>query len=398
MVSSLFPFLWTSGYLSEGREWLATLLARQPANPPNQTRAWALAVVAKLQGHHGEHLTTPVIANEYLALPPELQSGPGLAQVHTALGLAALHEGDLALARHHATIAVEESRACGEYCRSMYPTYLGAVAIAEGKLDEAQALFQTSLDEARAVDFQLPVGLALQGLARVARLRGDTRRALQIYAEALELLRAIGDMPPVAMSLVAVAEIALEDGDAAQAARRFREALDTASLLGHRESLVGALGGTARLVLRVGGRDGAERSLRLLGAADRMREGTRLALSRDYAVVLAEARGQVGAARAEAFLVEGRHLSLEQALAQAKAALSLPAPVQAPALGLTQREREVISLVARGCSNQQIAETLVIGRRTVEMHVSNLLAKLGLTSRAQLAVWAVAHDAVLAIP
>jgi DNA-binding NarL/FixJ family response regulator len=51
----------------------------------------------------------------------------------------------------------------------------------------------------------------------------------------------------------------------------------------------------------------------------------------------------------------------------------------------------VAILLARGYSNQSIAEALVVGRRTAEMHVSNLLSKLGFVSRAQLAVWAVEH-------
>lgn len=59
---------------------------------------------------------------------------------------------------------------------------------------------------------------------------------------------------------------------------------------------------------------------------------------------------------------------------------------------LTRRKREVISLVARGCSNRAIAEALVISERTAENHVANILGKLGLTSRAQAAAYAVAHD------
>jgi DNA-binding CsgD family transcriptional regulator len=56
---------------------------------------------------------------------------------------------------------------------------------------------------------------------------------------------------------------------------------------------------------------------------------------------------------------------------------------------LTRREHDVTALIARGLTNRQIAEILVIGERTVEMHVSNVLGKLGLASRAQVAVWAV---------
>jgi predicted ATPase/DNA-binding CsgD family transcriptional regulator len=56
--------------------------------------------------------------------------------------------------------------------------------------------------------------------------------------------------------------------------------------------------------------------------------------------------------------------------------------------GLTEREREVAILIGSGKSNREIAERLVVGNRTVEVHVSNILSKLGFTSRSQIAVWA----------
>jgi tetratricopeptide (TPR) repeat protein len=62
--------------------------------------------------------------------------------------------------------------------------------------------------------------------------------------------------------------------------------------------------------------------------------------------------------------------------------------------GLTEREREVAILLAEGKSNREIAERLVVGIRTVEVHVSSILSKLGFTSRAQIAVWA--HEKGLA--
>jgi predicted ATPase/DNA-binding CsgD family transcriptional regulator len=55
--------------------------------------------------------------------------------------------------------------------------------------------------------------------------------------------------------------------------------------------------------------------------------------------------------------------------------------------GLTRREREIATLVARGMSNKEIAATLVIGRRTVETHIENILVKLGFTARTQVAPW-----------
>jgi DNA-binding NarL/FixJ family response regulator len=104
----------------------------------------------------------------------------------------------------------------------------------------------------------------------------------------------------------------------------------------------------------------------------------------------------------------GRTLPLPGALAYAlgpervAAAPSLAAPTPTDARAdrapgaqgsdaLTPREREVAALVASGHTNRQIAEKLVISERTVEWHVSKLLARLELQSRAHLAVWAIDH-------
>jgi len=56
---------------------------------------------------------------------------------------------------------------------------------------------------------------------------------------------------------------------------------------------------------------------------------------------------------------------------------------------LTRRQLEVLKLIAEGASNRQIAESLVVSERTARTHVSDILAKLGLSSRTQAALWAV---------
>jgi DNA-binding NarL/FixJ family response regulator len=61
---------------------------------------------------------------------------------------------------------------------------------------------------------------------------------------------------------------------------------------------------------------------------------------------------------------------------------------------LTSREHEVLGLVARGLSNQEIATRLAITERTARTHVSNILGKLGLASRTQAALYAVEHGLV----
>jgi DNA-binding NarL/FixJ family response regulator len=64
------------------------------------------------------------------------------------------------------------------------------------------------------------------------------------------------------------------------------------------------------------------------------------------------------------------------------------------AASLTEREREVLILVARGESNQAIADKLMISERTARAHVSSVLNKLGFASRTQAAVWAIQQGLV----
>ena len=74
-----------------------------------------------------------------------------------------------------------------------------------------------------------------------------------------------------------------------------------------------------------------------------------------------------------------------------QAAARLMREVRAPDSpeALTDREIEVLRLLAQGQSNKQIARTLIIGEKTVKTHVSNILAKLGVQSRTQAALYAV---------
>jgi DNA-binding CsgD family transcriptional regulator len=62
--------------------------------------------------------------------------------------------------------------------------------------------------------------------------------------------------------------------------------------------------------------------------------------------------------------------------------------------GLSEREVEVARLVAAGCSNPEIAKRLVISRRTAEHHVQHIYAKVGVSSRAGLALFAHEHDLI----
>lgn len=139
-----------------------------------------------------------------------------------------------------------------------------------------------------------------------------------------------------------------------------------------------------------------EHAARLRGAASRLMEA-RGVVSPQYGYRERRATGARAGFR-EAVLVSartaGRSTGLEALDLEAtiRNALAEPAsdyrPVPAP---LTPRERAVVMLIARGFTNRQIAEALVISERTADGHVANILGKLELRTRTQVAIWVVKH-------
>jgi non-specific serine/threonine protein kinase len=106
---------------------------------------------------------------------------------------------------------------------------------------------------------------------------------------------------------------------------------------------------------------------------------------------LGAARAELGEEGVALAWEEGRVLPVEELLSSfEEPALTGSAEDTASAESrkLTPREREVAALVALGLRNYDIAQQLGISRKTAEVHVANVLDKLGMTSRVQLASWA----------
>jgi DNA-binding CsgD family transcriptional regulator len=141
-----------------------------------------------------------------------------------------------------------------------------------------------------------------------------------------------------------------------------------------------------------------QRAARLFGVAQALREALgyqqspkERSLREPY---LAVARSRLGEAAWDTAFAEGQAMSFEEAVEYALSVdelspPALPASEQpstgAHQTGLTRREKEVAALVARDLTNRQIAKELVLSERTVENHVANILKKLGLHSREQVA-------------
>jgi DNA-binding CsgD family transcriptional regulator len=143
-----------------------------------------------------------------------------------------------------------------------------------------------------------------------------------------------------------------------------------------------------------GARGEHTRAARLFGAADALRQtiGAPVpAFERaDHTSALNATRTALGAARFAAATAEGRTLSAEDAVKLALTGeVTHRARTEGPAL--SRREREVVRLLARGLSNRELADALVVSQLTAASHVRNILRKLGLDRRGQVAAWAAEH-------
>ncbi len=99
--------------------------------------------------------------------------------------------------------------------------------------------------------------------------------------------------------------------------------------------------------------------------------------------------------QAEQLRARARSLSKGDDAAEMHVPASLP-PLTQEACRLTSRQRNVAVLIARGCSNKQIAKELIITQGTAANHVRNILQRLDFQSRAQIAAWAVQNGPLTA--
>jgi len=267
----------------------------------------------------------------------------------------------------------------------------------------------TLAEKAGARLFRDVAALALAQTLVARRATGDLAAAGELLAELL-----VNDAPPQGRSAREAwcvrAELELAQGQASAALSTLESLIATTR---HLEAH--GLPAVPRLALLLG--EALLASGRLPEAEDALRaalagaeaQGRRPLLWRGHATLgrlhlarkqrraaqdeFAQARTQIGELAAsvpEAVLREGFRQRALQTLPAAPAPTSRKVAKESHH-GLTERERAIATLVAKGRSNRDIADELVISERTAERHVANILAKLGLTSRVQLAAWVVEH-------
>jgi non-specific serine/threonine protein kinase len=271
---------------------------------------------------------------------------------------------------------------------------LGTVEILHGS-EKAAPFYEETLLLFRELGDKRGLSWSLFGLGHVATVQRDYERAKALAEESLALSRESGDAYSTALVLSHLGLVAVHQEEYGRAEALCKESLEVSRGLGMGHVDSTTIQGLAALA---GSRVQPVRSARLWGAAEALRETIGVVFSpeevRQYEPYIAAARAQMDEPAWEAAWAEGKAMAPEQAVQYAlseeeTAPASAPAKEPPPATRhLTRREREVVTLVARGLTNRRIASELSISLSTVENHVRNVLKKLGLRSREEVAAWA----------
>jgi non-specific serine/threonine protein kinase len=371
------------GRISEGRRWLGRVLDA-PIRAPGAVRARAAVGAATLALHQADYEIAASLAADALAFAREGGHDAIACAAVRTLALVARDQGEHATARSLARQAVDEAKAIGDdYQRALALSclarveffaganraslrlhaeaeqlfeqhgnpgelaaerlFLGFCRIAESDFEGAAPLLDEALENAARLDDRWQTALALGGLLRVAAARGDVAQAIEHAADALAICTAIDERFLAAMCIVGLAD-ALQPG---------------------------------------------VRTARLLGGADALRMGVGakwpMLLAKEYRRAIEAARESLAPDAFAVAFTEGRALTLQGALGEVEGSRRASKP------DLTAREVDVLRLVARGLTNQQVAAELVVSERTVHAHLRSMYKKLAIGSRSAATRYALEH-------
>jgi DNA-binding CsgD family transcriptional regulator len=273
------------------------------------------------------------------------------AHIKEAWGIERFNDGDLDGARdcHESALAAYAELGYSEPFALISAVRLASVCCLTGEFDRAISLSEDCLRRCTELGEQWGRGAALwiRGAARW--LSGDAGRAIEDALACLQIKEQLGDLYWITTSIDLIAVCLVAQGDYERAA----------VLSGAGDSL-----------------------WRILGSP--VQQGPYYAeIRRDAARTC---RRELGDDRFGAAHQRGMELPVADVIALARGEAAPPATGSGGS-ALTKRELEVAALVADGLGNREIAERLVLSKRTVDAHLDHIFAKLGFSSRSQVAVW-----------
>jgi predicted ATPase/DNA-binding CsgD family transcriptional regulator len=416
LAGALRSFWIDYGYVYEGQQFVERALGRREGITA-PVRAKALHTAGWLALLQGEYRRAEALCRESLALYRELHDPREMASVLGRLGWIALWLGDAPLATTLLEESLALSRRAGDKVRLAYALIPLALTLllhgGQSDYPRVHSLLEESLALCRQERFQAGIAHSLYFLGLWHIQQGDAATARSLFEESFALFSALGQRLWAVHPLYCLGKVAAQLGDLPAAYALYKESLALFQQLDDQRSIATCLEGWGSVVARQGV---AAWAAQLWGAAEAQRAAggpsylpqvlTMLGERADYERVRAWVRAHLGEQAFAQALAEGRAMTPEQALAAgqhtvpsshppASAGADRPqGPSPAYPNELTEREVEVLRLVARGLSDAQVAETLVISPRTVNAHLRNIYSKLGITSRHAATLFAIQQQLI----
>jgi DNA-binding CsgD family transcriptional regulator/tetratricopeptide (TPR) repeat protein len=395
---ALWWFWLFRGYHSEGRRWLEEALAMDGLVSP-EVRAMALAGAGTLAFQQGDLDRAQEACEEGLELLSREATERSEARLSllACLGWVALDREEHGQAKQlfEERLALSQERKAG-WAIADSLLCLATVSHSLGDYERATELLEESMDLFREQGDKQSLAWCLNNLGMMVYSQGDLGRAAKLTEEGVALFRELGNRGGVSVGLYNLGWMALLQDDLGRAADLYRESLSLSWDAGLNLEVQSALEGFACVAVAKGD---AERAVRLWGAAQTLHETKGIPRDTDF---LAEADARIsdvqsgmGEEEWEEAWSKGRAMTLDEAVCYALEEEEETDPLTTSALGepsagqphvvLTRREKEVASLIARRLTNRHIASQLMVSEYTVNNHVANILKKLDLHSREQVA-------------
>jgi predicted ATPase len=326
LARALGEFWAMRGYLTEGRERLAALLSLPGASDRTALRAGALFSAGGMAWMQADYTAAHPLLKESVTLYRELGDRPRAALSLWLLGMSVQWQGDYRRARstYEECLALwREAEDPGGVGIAL--TYLGSLTYEQGDLATARPLCEEALATLRGLPHPPPHPLAdaLDWLGVVVNAQGDDAAAFSLFEEGLAVRREMGDKRCSGISLHNLGKASESRGDYESARARYEESLSLHREVGERRGIAECLEGFARVAIAQGQ---PERAARLFGAAAALREAIGAPLPPidrfRYERLVAAARAGLTEDAFAAAWIQGRSLSLEEAIAEALGGVS----------------------------------------------------------------------------
>ncbi len=403
LVGSLWRYWDIRGQLAEARRAMERALPHLDAVPPG-AQATLLTSLGHVLSDLGEYELAERLYTDALVIRRDGDDPGQVAGLLNILGILLQTRGEFERARslHQESLAIRTRR---QERRGVALSLLnlGRVAYHLGDCDRAAERESEAIAILHELGDQDQIAYACHAIGLTAIRQGQPESARALLTRSEGLFVELGDRFGVAYARQALGQIALLDGDRARAADLMGQAIDLRRDIGYVWGVVDSTEGIGELTAMAGR---PEIALQLLLVANRFREMLGAPLDdtdrHRHAATVARLRRELGRVRAaesasRAGLLS-RNQTAELALSVAtELAATVPEPpadrpvtihsaappvaVPPGRYGLTPREREVLSLVAEGKSDREIADRLFLSRRTVSEHVRHILGKLETPTR-----------------